>query len=70
MAKFLVIREGPTANKSEPIFATSDPELIAAVAKCVSERLGVAQAARRRPRTGPPIALVRKPGDGGQIDEC
>jgi hypothetical protein len=66
MAKFLVIREGPTPKTSEPIFATSDPELIAAVAQCVSARLGAIPARRRKRPTGPSIALLRpKRGDTG-----
>jgi len=48
MAKFLVIREGPTANKSEPIFATR-PRVDR---RGRQMRLG---AARRR-TTGPPPA--------------
>jgi hypothetical protein len=61
MAKFLTLREGPTAAESLPVFVSDDPALIEAVGKLVSDRLA-ARARRRRaqPPISPPISLVPK----------
>jgi hypothetical protein len=62
MAKFLTLREGPTAAESLPVFVSDDPALIEAVGKLISERLA-ARTRRRRvkpPPPNPPISLVPK----------
>ena len=52
MAKFLTLREGPSAAESLPVFVSDDPALIEAVGKLISERLA---ARPRRSRVQRPI---------------
>jgi hypothetical protein len=63
MAKFLTLREGPTAAESLPVFVSDDPALIEAVGQLVAERLADEPVRRRRrvrPPATPPISLVPK----------
>ena len=62
MAKFLTLREGPSAAESLPVFVSDDPALIEAVGKLISERLA-ARPRRSRvqpPATSPGISIVPK----------
>jgi hypothetical protein len=72
MPKYLIIREGRTANKSQPIFVSADPELIQAIGVLIAERLEPDDMAGQK-AAGPLVAepldednrsllsLVRKP---------
>jgi hypothetical protein len=61
MAKFLTLREGPSAAESLPVFVSDDPALIEAVGKLISERLAARpRRSRVQPPTSPPISLVLK----------
>jgi len=60
VALCLTIREGLTAD-SKPLFASTDPNLIAAVGKFLAERLGADVAGRRRTPRPATMTLIRPP---------
>jgi hypothetical protein len=46
MPVFIVIREGPSAERSKPIFLTDDPQLLASLGRQIARRLGADAPAR------------------------
>ena len=59
MVFYLTIKVGPDADHLEPLFATTNRQIIAAVGELIAEKLGAraprALAAVRRPRSAAPV---------------